>query len=55
MACEIVIAVFACVLVADYPVVGGAESTNDPAMFYRRLEKSYGVLIVGGADAEAGA
>ena len=40
-------------LVADSPAVGGAEATNDPAIFYRRLKKSYGVLIVGGAGAGA--
>ena len=33
------------------PAVGGAEATNDPAIFYPRLKKSYGVLIVGGAGA----
>ena len=43
------------VLVADSPAVGGAEATNDPAIFYRRLKKSYGLLILGGADAGAGA
>ena len=53
MAGELVLAVCACVLVADSPAVGGAEATNDPAIFYCRLEESYGVLIVGGAGAGA--
>ena len=43
------------VMVADSPSVGGAEASNDPAIFYRRLKKSYGFLIVGGASAGAGA
>ena len=51
----LVLAVCACVLVADSPSVGGAEATNDPEIFYRRLEESYGVLIVGGAGTSAGA
>ena len=51
MAGEVVLSVCACVLVADSPAVGRAEATNDPAIFYRRLEESYGVLIVGGAGA----
>ena len=55
MARELVLVVCACVLVADSPAVGGAAATNDPEMFYRILEKSYGVLIVGGAGASAGA
>ena len=54
MACKLVVAACACVLEADSPAVGGAEDTNDPAIFYRRLEKSYGVLTVGGAGAGAG-
>ena len=53
MAGEIFLAVCACVLVADSPAVGGAEATNDPVIFYGRLEESYGVLIVGGAGAGA--
>ena len=55
MAGELVLAVCACVLVADSPSMGGAEDTNDPAIFYHRLEESYGVLIVGGAGSGAGA
>ena len=55
MACKLVLAVCACVLAVDSPAVGGAEATDDPAIFYRRLEKSYGVLIVGCAGASAGA
>ena len=55
MAGELVLAVCACVLVADSPAVGGAEATKDTSFFYRRLEDSYGVLIVGGAGASAGA
>ena len=55
MAGKLVIAVCACVLVADSPAVGGEEATNDPAIFYRRMEESYGVRIVGGAGAGAGA
>ena len=55
MACKLVVAVCTCVLVVDSPAVEGVEATNDPAIFYRRLEKSYGVLIVGGAGAGAGA
>ena len=51
MAGELVLAVCACVLVADSQAVGGVEATNNPAIFYRRLEESYGVLIVGGAGA----
>ena len=43
------------VLVADSPAVGGAEPSNNPAIFNRRLKKSYGLLIVGGAGAGAGA
>ena len=54
MAGELVLAVCACVSVADSPAVGGAEATNDPEIFYRRLEKSYGALIVGGAGAGTG-
>ena len=50
---KIVLAGGACVLVADSPAVGGAEATNDLAFFYRRLKKSYGLLIVGGAGAGA--
>ena len=42
-----------CVLVADSPAMGGVEATNDPAIFYRRLKESYGLLIVGGAGAGA--
>ena len=38
-------------MVADSPDVGGAEATNDPEIFYRILERSYVVLIVGGAGA----
>ena len=45
---ELVLAVCACELVVDYPAMGGAEATNDPAIFYCRLEESDGVLIVGG-------
>ena len=41
------------VLVADSPAVGGAEPSNDPEIFNRRLKKSYGLLIVGGAGAGA--
>ena len=52
---KLVLAGGACVLVADSPSVGGAEATNDPAIFYRRMKKSYGLLIVGGAGAVAGA
>ena len=42
------------VLVAESPAVGGAEASNDPAIFYRRLKKSYGLLFVGGAGAGSG-
>ena len=52
---NLVLAVCACVLVVDSPAAGGAEATNDPAIFYRRLEESYGLLIVDGAAAGAGA
>ena len=52
---KIVLAGGACVMVADSPAVGGAEATNDPEFFYCRLEKLYGLLIVGGAGAGAGA
>ena len=55
MASKLVLAGGACVLIADSPAVGGAEATNDPAIFYRILKKSYGFLIVDGAGAGAGA
>ena len=51
----LVLAGGASVLVADSPSVGGAEAYNEPAIFYRRMKKSYGLLIVGGAGAGAGA
>ena len=50
---HLVLAGAARVLVADSPAVGGAEASNDPAIFYRRLKKSYGLLFVGGAGAGA--
>ena len=43
------------VMLADYPAVGGAEPSNNPAIFNRILKKLYGLLIVGGAGAGAGA
>ena len=52
---KLVLAGGACVLVADSPAVRGAEATNDPEIFYRILKKTYGLLIVGGAGASAGA
>ena len=52
---KLVLAGGACVLVADSPAVEGAKATNNPAIFYRRLKKSYGLLIVGGTGAGAGA
>ena len=42
-------------LVADSLAVGGAESTNDPEIFNRRMKKLYGLLIVGGDGSGAGA
>ena len=47
----LVLAGAARVLVADSPAVGGAEPSNYQAIFYLRLKKSYGLLIVGGAGA----
>ena len=52
---KLVLAGGACVMVADSPAVGGAEATNDPEIFYRRLKKLYGLLIFGGAGAGNGA
>ena len=49
--CKLVVTCCTGVLVADAPAARGAEATDDPAIFYRRLEKSDGVLIVGGAGA----
>ena len=51
MTCKLVVTCCTGVLVADAPAARGAEATDDPAIFYRRLEKSDGVLIVGGAGA----
>ena len=49
---ELVVARCTRVLVGDAPAVRGAEATNDPAIFDRRLYKSDGVLlVVGGAGA----
>ena len=50
---HLVLAGAARVLVADSPAVGGEESSNNPEIFYRRLKKSYGLLVVGGAGARA--
>ena len=50
---HLVLAGAAGVLVAFSPAVGGAEPSNDPAIFNRWLKKSYGLLIVGGAGAGA--
>ena len=33
VACKLVVAVYTCVLVADYQSVGGSEATNDPEIF----------------------
>ena len=52
---HLVLAGSARVLVADYPAVRGAEPSNDPAIFKRRLKKSDGLWFVSGAGAGAGA
>ena len=52
---HIVLAGAAGVLVAYSPAVGRAEPSDDPAIFHRLLEKSYGLLVAGGAGAGAGA
>ena len=48
MPCELVVARCTGVLVGDAPAVRGAEATNDPAIFDRRLLKSDVVLVGNG-------